>query len=327
MNGLGFHPAGMFDRIVDINHCFLQEEPSNSIRLALRQYAHEKILTFWNVKTYSGFLRNLIIRNTSTKELMVIVVFGYDDQNVIIPMMEFLSSKFPEITSLIYVINEKHNDIIFDLEPVLFKGKPYIIEEMETLKFKVGPVSFFQTNSAQATRLYSIIREFASLKGSEIVYDLYTGTGSLALFIARNAAKVIGIESVAAAIEDARENARLNEIDNTLFFAGDMAKAFNDEFIQEHGQPDVVITDPPRAGMHPKVVEQLLNIGPQKIIYVSCNPATQARDVTLLAEKYEVKKIQPVDMFPHTQHVENVMLLERILTFWKTVHLIRLHFK
>ncbi len=312
MNGIGFHITGMFDRIVDVNHCHLQDEPSNAIRLALKQYALDKGLTFWDVKKYTGFLRNLIIRLTSTGELMVILVFGNDDKKRIVEMMKFTKAKFPQINSLFYVINEKHNDIISDLEPVLFSGTPYIIEHMENLKFKIGPVSFFQTNSHQALKLYTIVREFAGLKGSETVYDLYTGTGSIALFIAERAVSVVGIESVTAAIEDARENARLNRIENARFFIGDIAKTLNEEFILDNGKPDVVITDPPRAGMHPAVVEQLLNMESAKIVYVSCNPATQARDVTFLAEKYTVKKIQPVDMFPHTQHVENVMLLERI---------------
>ena len=312
MNGLGFHIPGMFDRIVNLENCYLQEEPSNSIRRALKQYVDEHSLEYFDTKKNTGFLRNLLIRNTSTGEVMVIVVVYYDDQHEIIGLLDFIYDKFPMITSLMYVVNPKRNDIISDLEVILYKGKDHLIETMEGLSFKIGPVSFFQTNSLQAYRLYQIAREFADLKGNEIVYDLYTGTGTIANFIASLAQKVIGIESIPAAIEDAKINAEINGIDNTIFFAGDITKVLDDQFIGANGKPDVVITDPPRAGMHEKVVEQILKMEPLKIVYVSCNPATQARDVALLIPKYKVMKVQPVDMFPHTQHVENVMLLERI---------------
>ena len=311
MNGLGFHIPGMFDRIVDLNNCYLQEEPSNSIRIAVKQYADENRLEYFDTKRCNGFLRNLIIRTTTSGEVMVILVVFFADKQAIYGLLDTIYAKFPSITSLMYVVNPKRNDIISDLEVVLYKGKDHLVETMEGLKFKIGPVSFFQTNSLQAYRLYQVVREFADLQGDEIVYDLYTGTGTIANFIASHAHKVVGIDNVAAAIEDAGVNAEINQIKNTVFFAGDMTKVLNDNFNEANGMPDVVITDPPRAGMHDKVVEQLLKMEPKKIVYVSCNPATQARDVTLLSQKYTVVKIQPVDMFPHTQHVENVMLLER----------------
>jgi 23S rRNA (uracil1939-C5)-methyltransferase len=312
MNGLGFHIPGMFDRIVDLENCYLQEEPSNSIRKAVKKYADDYNLEYFDTRKCTGFLRNLIIRNTSTGELMVIVVVYYNLAEEIKALLDFIYEQFPQITSLMYVINPKRNDTITDLDVKLYKGKDHLIEVMENLKFKIGPVSFFQTNSIQAYRLYQTAREFADLKGNEIVYDLYTGTGTIANFIASRVKKVVGIENVTAAIEDARINSEINGIGNTVFFAGDIAKLLDDSFIEANGKPDLVITDPPRAGMHQKVVEQLLKVEPEKIVYVSCNAATQARDVTLLAQKYKVIKIQPVDMFPHTQHVENVMLLERI---------------
>ncbi len=315
-NGLGFHLPGMFDKILDIEHCHLQKEPSNSIRLFVREYANTHDLDFYNARNHEGFLRNLLIRTSSTNDLMVIVVFRYDDLDIA-DMMEAISVKFPEITSLMYVVNEKGNDTIWDLEIKNYKGNPYLIEEMkspidgnEKLKFKVGPVSFYQTNPEQAYKLYKTAFDFANLTGEELVYDLYTGTGTIADFIAGSAKKVIGIESVEQAIEDAKENSELNNITNTEFFAGDMLKILTPEFIQQNGQPDIIITDPPRAGMHEKVVLQLLKTAPKKIIYVSCNPATQARDIELLSQKYDVVKIQPVDMFPQTHHVENVALLQ-----------------
>lgn len=314
-NGLGFHLPGMFDKILDIEHCYLQKEPSNKIRLAIREYALENGLEFFNVRNHEGFLRNLIIRTSSTGDLMVIVVFRYDDLDIT-DMLQAIADKFPEITSLMYVVNEKLNDTIWDLEIKLFKGKPYLLEEMKSpvnnsagLKFKIGPVSFYQTNPEQSFKLYKAAYDFADFKGNELVYDLYTGTGTIAAFIANSVNKVIGIESVEKAIVDARENAELNNINNIEFFAGDMLKILTSEFISINGKPDVIITDPPRAGMHEKVVKQILLAEPEKIVYISCNPATQARDIALLSEKYDVIKSQPVDMFPQTHHVENVALL------------------
>ncbi|MEZ5196135.1 MAG: 23S rRNA (uracil(1939)-C(5))-methyltransferase RlmD [Bacteroidales bacterium] len=311
MNALGFHVPGLHTRVVDLNNCYLQEEPSNTMRLAIKKYADQKGLTFYNVKDMSGFLRNLLIRITSTGQLMVILVMNNDEREQIKEIMDFIDSSFPGITSLNYVINPKVNDIITDLEIITYKGEPFIIEEMEGLQFKIGPVSFYQTNSLQAYELYKVARAFADLKGDELVYDLYTGTGTIANFIASKAKKVVGIEYVESAVLDAIENSKINNIKNTSFFAGDLAKVLNEEFTLENGNPDVIITDPPRAGMHEKVIKQILRIAPEKIVYVSCNPATQARDVALMADDYEVAKIQPVDMFPQTHHVENVMLLVR----------------
>ena len=311
MNGLGFHIPGIFDRIVNINKCWLQKEPSNAIRLAVKEYADKNNMEFYNVKKWSGFLRNLVIRNTSIGEWMVIVVLNYEDQEKREGILNHIAEKFPEITSLMYVINQKKNDVYSDLEIKLFKGEPFITEEMEGLKFKIGPVSFYQTNSEQAYELYKVARDFAGLKGDEVVYDLYTGTGTIANFVASQAKKVIGIESVPSAIFDARENSWLNEINNTVFYDGDIAQVMDDDFVALNGKPDVIITDPPRAGMHEKVVKQIIKIAPEKIVYVSCNSATQARDVALMSENYKVEKVQPVDMFPQTQHVENVMLLVR----------------
>ncbi len=315
-NGLGFHLPGMFDKILDIETCYLQADPSNAIRLAVKEYAINKGLTFYNVRHWEGFLRNLIIRTTGTGNLMVILVFRYDDTDVA-ELMQFLSDRFPEISSLMYVINEKRNDSITDREVHLFKGDPFIIEEMpsplpgaDPLRFKVGPLSFFQTNTLQAFKLYKAAFDFAGFTGNELVYDLYTGTGTIAAFVAKSVKRVVGIEYVDDAVEDAKANMALNGIDNVEFHAGDMAKLLDDDFFARHGRPDLVITDPPRAGMHDKVIRQLLKAAPPKIVYVSCNPATQARDIALLAEKYEVAKVQPVDMFPQTHHVENVVLLE-----------------
>lgn len=314
-NGLGFHLPGMFDKILDIEQCHLQKDPSNAIRLAIREYAIGNGLEFYNVRNHEGFLRNLIIRTSSTGDLMVILVFRYDDLDIT-DLLQFVADRFPEITSLMYVVNEKHNDTIWDLEIKLFKGKPYLFEEMKSpvsnnanLKFKVGPVSFYQTNPEQAFKLYKAAFDFADFKGDELVYDLYTGTGTIAAFVAGSVKKVVGIESVEEAVEDARKNAALNNIDNIGFFAGDMLKILTPKFISTNGSPDVVITDPPRIGMHEKVVKQILIAEPEKIVYISCNPATQARDIALLSEKYDVVKSQPVDMFPQTHHVENVALL------------------
>ncbi|MEN2282764.1 23S rRNA (uracil(1939)-C(5))-methyltransferase RlmD [Algoriphagus sp. SE2] len=310
-NALGFHIPKMFDKIIDVEHCYLQEGISNEVRNELRAFALENKLSFYDIRNQVGLLRNLIIRTTSTNQTMVIVQFGESDELSIPVVMEFLKNKFPEITSLLYVINTKGNETFHDLDLVTFSGLPYIEEEMEGLKFRIGPKSFYQTNSEQAYELYKVARDFADLKGDEIVYDLYTGTGTIANFVAKKAKQVIGVEYVEAAIEDAKINSQINNIENTLFYAGDMKDILNEEFIQNHAAPDVIITDPPRAGMDEKVVQMLLRLSPPRIVYVSCNPATQARDVALLAEKYDVVKIQPVDMFPQTYHVENVILLKR----------------
>lgn len=308
-NALGFHIPKMFDKIIDIDHCYLQGGPSNDVRNSLREFALQKRLSFYDIRNQVGLLRNLIIRTTSTGQTMVIVQFGEDDAENIQLVMEFMKSKFPEITSLLYVINTKGNETFHDLELITFAGLPYIEEEMEGLKFRIGPKSFYQTNSDQAYELYKVARDFAELKGDEVVYDLYTGTGTIANFVAKQAKQVIGVEYVEAAIEDAKLNSEINEITNTQFYAGDMKDVLNEEFISQHAAPDVIITDPPRAGMHEDVVKMLLRLAAPTIVYVSCNPATQARDVALLAEKYQVERIQPVDMFPQTYHVENVVRL------------------
>lgn len=310
-NGLGFHLPGMFDRILDIETCFLQENPSNAIRLAIRDYALEHEYEFYDVKKWDGYLRNLFIRNTTGDDLMVIIVFRYVDHIKGPALMEYLSEKFPAITSLMYVINDKRNDDISDLEVQNFKGESHIMEEMGDLKFKIRPKSFFQTNPKQALKLYDVVKDFADLKGDETIYDLYTGTGTIACFLAKSAKKVVGVEYVASAIEDAKENASRNGIENTTFYAGDMLRVLTYDFVQKNGKPDLIITDPPRAGMHDRVVKQIAKIAPEKIIYVSCNPSTQARDLALLKEDYKIEKLQPVDMFPHTHHVENVALLVR----------------
>jgi 23S rRNA (uracil1939-C5)-methyltransferase len=317
-NGLGFHLPGMFDKILDIEHCYLQADPSNQIRVAVKQFAVEKGISFFNARSQEGMLRNMIIRNAVTGDLMVIIVFRHNIKEQIDDLMTFLAQRFPEITSLMYVVNEKPNDSITDQEPVLFKGNPYIMEEMPSpvegnppFKFKVGPLSFYQTNPEQAFKLYKTAFEYAGFKGNELVYDLYTGTGTIASFVAKSVKKVIGVEYVEDAVADAKQNMALNEITNIEFYAGDMAKVLDEKFIKTHGRPDVLLTDPPRAGMHEKVVKQILNMEPEKIVYVSCNPATQARDVALLHEKYDIVKVQPVDMFPQTHHVENVILLHK----------------
>lgn len=308
-NALGFHIPKMFDKIIDIDKCYLQGGISNDVRNDLRAFARENNLSFYDIRNQSGLLRNLIIRTTSTGQTMVIVQFGENDPESIDLVMEFLKGKFPEITSLLFVINTKGNETFNDLELVTFAGLPYIEEEMEGLKFRIGPKSFYQTNSEQAYELYKVTRDFAGLKGDEVVYDLYTGTGTIANFVAKQAKQVIGIEYVEAAIEDAKLNSQINGLDNTLFYAGDMKDMLNEEFIANHAAPDVIITDPPRAGMHEDVVNMLLRLAAPKIVYVSCNPATQARDVAILSEKYSVEKVQPVDMFPQTYHVENIVLL------------------
>ncbi len=312
LNALGFHVPGRFDKILDIQHCYLQAEPSNTLRNQVRSYALRTGLTFYDLRNHEGNLRNLIIRTSSTGEVMVAVIFAYVEQSEIDGLMEYLKVNFPEITSLQYIVNQKKNDTIFDQEVITYAGRDYIFEEMDGLKFKIGIKSFYQTNSAQAHELYKITRDFADFSGDELVYDLYTGAGTIANFVARNVKQVVGIEYVPTAIEDAKFNAEINGIPNTLFYAGDMKDILNAEFIAQHGKPDVVITDPPRAGMHTNVVERLLEMEAEKIVYVSCNAATQARDLELLKVKYEVARIKPVDMFPHTQHVENVVLLKLI---------------
>ena len=313
MNALGFHVPGMFDKIININKCWLQNEPSNSIRDFIKKYADENGLEYFDRRIQAGLLRNIIIRTSTTGDVMLIVSFFRNDKEDIENLMAALAAEFPQITSLMYVVNEKGNDTITDQEILVYKGKDHILEEMEGLKFKIGPKSFYQTNSEQAYELYKVAREFAGFKGGEVVYDLYTGTGTIANFVARKVKKVVGIEYVPEAIEDAHVNSELNGIENTSFFAGDMKRILTNEFIAQHGKPNVIITDPPRAGMDEDVVKTILEAAPERVVYVSCNPATQARDLALMDEAYQVTKIQPVDMFPHTHHVENVVLLERRL--------------
>ncbi|PID69649.1 MAG: 23S rRNA (uracil(1939)-C(5))-methyltransferase RlmD [Flavobacteriales bacterium] len=309
-HALGFHIAGMWDKILDIEKCHLQKDPSNQIRNQIKQFAVENGLPFFNLREQTGLLRNLMIRTSTTGEIMVVVQFFKNDLPNIKLLLDFIKNRFPEITSLQYLVNSKANDTIYDQKVICYHGKDFITEEMEGLTFKVNAKSFYQTNSQQAYELYKVVREFAQLTGKENVYDLYTGTGTIAQFIAANASKVIGIESVPEAIEDAKENAKINAIENIDFFVGDMAGIFTPEFINKKGIPDVIITDPPRDGMHKKVVLQLLNIEVPRIVYVSCNSATQARDLEILKQKYKVVKSQAVDMFPQTHHVENVVLLE-----------------
>jgi|SRR5690625_1997643 len=310
-NALGFHVPGRWDKVVNIEKCYLQQEPGDAIRNEIRDFAIAEGLPFFNLKKQEGFLRNLLIRHSSTGEIMVLIQFFYEDKEKREKLLDFISDRFPEITSLLYVINDKANDSIYDLEVFCYKGKDYIVEKLEELEFKINAKSFYQTNSEQAYELYKIAREFAGITKEDIVYDLYTGIGTIAQFVAAQAKKVVGIESVPEAIEAAKENAKINNIDNVEFFVGDMRKIFTDEFIAQHGQPQIVITDPPRVGMHKDVVEQLLKILPQRIVYVSCNPATQARDLALLDEAYQVTKVQPVDMFPQTYHIENIVCLEK----------------
>jgi 23S rRNA (uracil1939-C5)-methyltransferase len=317
-NGIGFHLSGMFDRIIDIEKCHLQPDPSNDIRLAVREYCLSGELSFYDAKTWEGLMRNLIIRNTLSGQLMVIIVFKDDEKDVIQDLLQFVKEKFPSITSLMYVINPKKNDDISDLEIRLFHGNPFILEELPAfhpgdpaLKFKIGPVSFFQTNAKQAGRLYHVAAEMAGFQGNEVVYDLYSGAGAIACYISKYVQKVVGLEFIPSAVADAFENAALNGIVNASFHAGDIAKILDNDFFEANGRPDIIITDPPRNGMHEKVVNQILAANPQKVVYISCNPATQARDIQLMSELYEVKAVQPVDMFPHTQHVENVVLLEK----------------
>ncbi len=309
MNALGFHIPGMFDKVLDINKCWLQDDISNQIRNFVREYCTDKDYTFFDLRNKGGLMRNIIVRTSTTGELMLIVVFYEANRTKREDLLNAIADRFPEITSLLYIVNEKANDTITDQIVLRWKGNDFIYEEMEGLKFKIGPKSFYQTNSEQAYELYKITRDFAGLTGNELVYDLYTGTGTIANFVARQAKKVIGIEYVEDAIEDAVYNSKNNKIKNTLFFAGDMKDILTQDFIDKYGRPDVIITDPPRAGMHEDVVNTILFAEPEKIVYVSCNPATQARDLALLDAKYKVTKVQPVDMFPHTHHVENVVLL------------------
>lgn len=314
MNAVGFHIPGAFDKVLAIDKCWLQDDISNQIRNAVRDYAYAHNFPFFDLRTQEGLLRNIMIRTSSTGELMVVLqckVTDDEGRRKMEEILQFMADSFPQITSLMYVINNKCNDTIGDLDVEVFKGNDHIFEEMEGLRFKVGPKSFYQTNSEQAYNLYKVAREFAELTGNELVYDLYTGTGTIANFVARQARKVVGIEYVPEAIEDAKVNSDLNAIDNTLFYAGDMKDILTNDFIAEHGRPDVIITDPPRAGMHNDVIDVILAAEPKRIVYVSCNPATQARDLQLLDGKYKVTAVQPVDMFPHTHHVENVVQLER----------------
>jgi 23S rRNA (uracil1939-C5)-methyltransferase len=310
-NALGFHIPKMWDKILDINKCHLQEDPSNAIRNAIRAFANENNLTFFNPRNHEGLLRTLMMRTASTGEIMVLVQFFENDKTGRELLLDHIYEKFPQITSLQYVVNNKANDTLYDQNIKLYKGRDYILEEMEGLKFSINAKSFYQTNSDQAYELYKITRDFAGLSGNEIVYDLYTGTGTIAQFVSKNAKKVIGVESVPEAIIDAKANAVRNSITNCEFYVGDMKVVFNESFIAQHGKPDVIITDPPRDGMHKDVIEQIMKIEPSKIVYVSCNSATQARDLALMDDKYKVTRVRPVDMFPQTHHVENVVLLER----------------
>lgn len=314
MNAVGFHIPGAFDKVLAIEKCWLQDDISNQIRNTIRDYAYEHNYSFFNLRSQEGMLRNLMIRTSSTGELMVLLqckIVEESEMDLMKQLLAFVAERFPQITSLLYVVNNKCNDTINDLEVMVFKGNDHIFEEMEGLRFKIGAKSFYQTNSGQAYNLYKVARNFAGLTGKELVYDLYTGTGTIANFVSRQAKKVIGIEYVPEAIEDAKVNSAINGIDNTLFYAGDMKDILTQEFINQHGRPDVIITDPPRAGMHDDVINTILFAEPQRIVYVSCNPATQARDLSLLDAKYKVMAVQPVDMFPHTHHVENVVLLEK----------------
>jgi len=308
----GFHVRGFFDKVVEIDTCHLQEEPTNLIRKAVAAYVLANQLPFYNIKSHEGWIRNLLVRSSTTGELMVNIVIAYEEKEHRIALLDQLLKSFPQITTLLYTINGKRNDSLHDQEPIIYYGKGYIIEKLEELSFKISPKSFFQTNTKQAEKLYAVTREFAELDGSQLVYDLYCGTGSIGLFVSKLAKKLIGVEMVADAIEDAKENAAINGVSHATFFAGDVIDICNDAFFEEHGKADIVITDPPRAGMHEKLVKKLLEIAAPTVVYVSCNPATQARDLALLSEKYQVTKIQPVDMFPHTLHIENVVQLKLI---------------
>lgn len=312
-NALGFHIPGMWDKILDIKKCWLQADPSNDIRNAVRAFSIKNDLEFFNTRQQTGLLRTMMIRTSSTGDLMVVIQFFKEDEEKRVLLLDFIAETFPQITSLQYIINGKANDTIYDQEVICYKGKDHIFEEMEGLCFKINAKSFYQTNSNQAYELYKITRDFAGLKGDELVYDLYTGTGTIAQFVAKQAKFVVGVEAVPDAIKAAKENAQLNKINNVDFYVGDMKNVFNTEFIAKNGQPDVIITDPPRDGMHKDVVQQILNIAPEKVVYVSCNSATQARDLALMKDLYKITKTQAVDMFPQTHHVENVVLLEKRL--------------
>ena len=309
--GLGFHVGKFFDKVLDIEKCHLQADPSNAIRLFIKKFCLENGLEFYNIRENHGFFRNMFIRTTEDGQIMLIICLAQPDEAPRKALLDALVKEFPQITSLFYVINEKLNDSIGDQSPVLYYGKDAIYESMEGLSFKIGPKSFYQTNSRQAYRLYSVARDFADLQGNEVVYDLYTGTGTIAQFVSKKAAKVFGIEYVPEAIEDAKDNAKRNNITNCEFFAGDMKDVLNEDFIQKHGRPDVIILDPPRAGIHPDVAQVILKAAPERMVYVSCNPASQARDLAILCKDYKITEVQPVDMFPHTMHVENVVALKR----------------
>ena len=310
MNASGFHAKGLFDKVVEIEHCYLQVEPSNTIRKAVTEFARKNNYSFYDHKLHKGFLRTILLRITTTGEVMVNVVMGEDDTKKRNALLEYLQKQVPGITTLLYTINTKFNDSLYDLDPVVVTGKGYVIEKLEDFQFKISPKSFFQTNTKQAENLYKVARDFAELTGNETVYDLYCGTGSIGIFVSKKAKKIVGVELIAEAIEDAKQNAALNNLTNTSFVGGDVTKVCNDEFFATNGKPDVIITDPPRAGMHDKLIQKILDIAAPIVVYVSCNPATQARDLNKLGEKYEVTKIQPVDMFPHTHHIENVVQLK-----------------
>jgi 23S rRNA (uracil1939-C5)-methyltransferase len=310
---LGFHIPGLYDKVLDIEECHLQPEPSNSIKNSVRKYAIENGLSFFDLKEQKGFLRNIVIRNALDGSVMVVLVFFHEDEAKRKGLMDFLAAAYPAITSLHYIINTKKNASLGDQDPVLYRGSDHLTEEMDGLKFRIGAKSFYQTNTRQAIVLYRIARDFAGLTGREVVYDLYTGTGTIANYVAGSAQKVIGIEYVDEAVKDARINSGINNITNTLFFSGDMKDVLTEKFVEENGAPDVIITDPPRAGMHEGVVKAIIHAKPEKVVYVSCNPSTQARDILLMSQDYVVERVQPVDMFPHTHHVENVVLMRRIM--------------
>ena len=308
--GLGFHISGFFDKVLDIKACHLQREPANALRLFIKDYAIKNDLSFFDLREQTGLLRNMIVRTTSTGQVMLIVVFAQDDQAAIKGLLDAVKENFTEVTSIYYIINGKRNDSISDLDAIYYSGEDCVYEQMEDIKFRISPKSFYQTNSEQAYRLYSVVREFAELQGDEVVYDLYTGTGTIGLFLSNKAKKVVGIEYVKEAIDDAKINAQNNGITNSFFYAGDMKDMLTGEFIKQNGKPDLVVLDPPRAGIHPDVAAVLLEAAPKRMVYVSCNPASQARDLAILSEKYEITKVRPVDMFPHTHHVENVVALK-----------------
>lgn len=311
MNVAGFHAKGFFDKVVNIDTCYLQAEPGNAIRQAVRRFGIENGFSFYDIRNHRGLLRTMQIRLCTTGELMVNIVFGEEEEGKRRQLLDFIQAQFPSITTLLYTINTKMNDSLHDLEPVCYAGKGFVMEKLENFQFKIGPKSFFQTNTRQAERLYQVTRDFAELTGQQTVYDLYCGTGSIGIFVSNQARKIIGVEVIEAAVNDARENALLNQLPHTSFFTGDVVDVCNDQFFETQGRPDVIITDPPRAGMHEKLVRKILEMEAPTVVYVSCNPATQARDLGWLDEKYRVTKIQPVDMFPHTHHIENVVQLKR----------------